>query len=100
MENEFSNRARQFIEKAISVRKALIRDKKSKINQALAENTIAHLENLLGLYSYKKDELMAGFWRRKGALILQLLPGRDCGNHNAIMNEFHQLELESKLYWP
>jgi len=100
MENEFANQARKFIHSVIHTRQTLIRDKKSKLSHGLAEKTSSDLLHLLGTKAYRTNQLMAGFWHRKGALILQLLPGSDNSSHKELMNKYHLLDLESKLYWP
>lgn len=100
MENEFANRARKFIHSVIHTRKEMIRDKRSVLCHELAEKTSNDLLHLLGNNGYRTNQLMAGFWHRKGALILQLLPGPDDSTHKELMNKYHLLDLESKLYWP
>lgn len=94
---KFHRHARQFAEKAISLRKRLIFDGKSKMNDSLAFNRITHLERLLNTYGYRDDRLMATFWRRKKNMLMEILPGQNSRAHNAMIAEFNQLDYEANI---
>lgn len=88
----YHTRVKKYVLKVIRIRKKLIAEGKSKMNNTLAADTINQLEKYLGNFPLNKDYQMANFWRRNAGKILQLIPGQGSKLHDQLVNEFNDID--------
>jgi len=88
----YHTRVKKYVLKVIRIRKKLIAEGKSRMNDHLAADTIRHIERHLGAFPFRYDYQMANFWRRNAGKILQLIPGQGSKLHDQLVNEFNDID--------